>query len=72
MIKVPPEVKVSEWYPTYGFTQKHLRYLYVDCDVRIFEDQTDGVIYQIMDSGPVDKRRRDLSGYWLRKLEDYL
>lgn len=39
MIKVPPEVKVSEWYPTYGFTQKELRYLYVDCDVRIFEDQ---------------------------------
>lgn len=72
MTKVPLEVKVSDWYPTYGFTQKELRYLYVDCDVRIFEDQRDGVIYQIMDSGPVDKYRRDLSGYWLRKLEDYL
>lgn len=72
MIKIPPEVKVSDWYPTYGFTQKELRCLYVDCDIRIFEDQTDGAIYQIMYCGPMDKLRRDLSGFWLKKLEDYL
>lgn len=72
MIKIPPEVKVSDWYPTYGFTQKELRHLYVDCDIRIFEDQADGAIYQIMDCGPMDRRRRDLSGFWLKKLEDYL
>lgn len=72
MIKVPLEVKVSEWYPTYGFTQEELRYLYVDCDVRIFQDQADGVIYQIMDSGPADKRCRAQSSYWLKVLEDYL
>lgn len=72
MIKIPLEVKVSDWYPTYGFTQKELRHLYVDCDIRIFEDQTDGAVYRIMASGPTDKRRRDLSGYWLKKLEDYL
>lgn len=72
MIKPPMEVQVVDLYPTYGYTQKELRYLYVDCDVRIFEDQRDGVIYQIMDSGPMDKRRRDVSGYWLKVLEDYL
>ena len=72
MIKVPLEIKVVDLYPTYGYTQKTLRHLYVDCNVRIFEDQRDGVIYQVMYSGPMDKRRRDLSGYWLKKLEDYL
>lgn len=72
MIKTPMEIKVSEWYPTYGYTQKELRHLYVDCDVRIFEDQRDGIIYAIRDFGPQDSRKRDLTGYWLEILEDYL
>lgn len=72
MIKTPLEIKVSDWYPTYGFTQIELRHLYVDCDVRIFEDQRDGIIYAIRDSGPQDSRKRDLTGYWLEILEDYL
>lgn len=69
MIKVPPEVNTVDLHPTYGYTQKELRYLYVECDVRIFEDQSNGGLYQIMDNGPAGNRRRDLSGYWLKRLD---
>ncbi len=71
MIKPPMEVQVVDLYPTYGYTQKEIRYLAVDCDVRVFE-APDGAIYCIHHNGEVDPRRRDLSGWWLEKLEDYL
>ncbi|QQG33461.1 hypothetical protein [Pectobacterium phage PcCB7V] len=71
MIKPTIEVQVTEQFPTYGYTQKEIRYLAVDHQLRVFE-APDGAIYCIHHNGEVDPHRRDLSGWWLEKLEDYL
>lgn len=71
MIKPTIEVQVAEQFPTYGYTQNELRYLAVDCDLRVFE-APDGTIYCIHNNGDLDPMRRDLSGWWLEKLDDYL
>ncbi|AEZ66264.1 hypothetical protein EXT67_20485 [Pectobacterium atrosepticum] len=63
--------KTGVVYPTYGYTQKEIRYLAVDCSLRIFEG-TDGTIYLIHDDGPVNPLHPDLSGWYLQILEDYL
>lgn len=63
--------KTGVVYPQYGYTQKELRYLAVDCGLRIFEG-TDGTIYLIHDDGPINPLRPDLSGWYLQIIEDYL
>lgn len=63
--------KTGVVYPQYGYTQKEIRYLVVDCGLRIFEG-TDGTIYLIHDDGPVNPLRPDLSGWYLQILEGYL
>lgn len=54
-----------------GTPKKELRYLAVDCGLRIFEG-TDGTIYLIHDDGPINPLRPDLSGWYLQIIEDYL
>lgn len=58
-----------EDYPQYGYTQKELRFLYVDCGAKVFWGN-DNVGYVIHDNGPVNPLRPDLSGFWLSKLEE--
>lgn len=71
MIRPPWEIVAVDLYPTYGFTQADLQYLYLVEETRIFEDQRDGVIYMIMDSGPIHPESGH-NRYWLKILDDYL
>lgn len=56
-----------EEYPQYGYTQKELRFLYVDEGARMLSD--DNGEYIIRADGPINPLRPDLSGFWLFKLE---
>lgn len=62
----------NEDYPQYGYTQKELRAIYVDHGARMLYDNEGIPQYEIRDDGPINPLRPDLSGFWLKKMEDYL
>lgn len=57
--------KTGVLYPQYGYTQKELRFIYVDCGARMLYDNEDNPEYIIHDDGPINPLRPDLSGFWL-------
>lgn len=60
---------MTEEYPQYGYTQKELRFLYVDAGARMLFDEEGIPTYEIRNDGPINPLRPDLSGFWLKKME---